>query len=603
MKILGISSNYHDASAAIVVDGKVIASSAEERFSLLKHDPSFPRFSIEHCLEQADLTSGEIDFVVYHEDPHSKFTRNISSSFANFPYSLSTFIKSAKEMITSGFWIKNEISKSLNIDSKKIVYMPHHLSHAAHAFLTSPFQEAAIMTIDAVGEWSATCFFHAFKNESGFHIEPVEVIPFPHSLGLVYSAFTVFLGFKANDGECSTMALSSFGHPRFKSEIEKIIKIQADGLYEIESDYFDFSSDSKPPLTNKFISIFGKPRSYKDILPFSSFTTDVIAVSEDNQRFADIAASLQVVLEEAILALANRLRKKISSDNLCYGGGVALNCVANSKLINSNVFENVYVPPDPGDGGGAMGAALYASMLFDKAVPEVITPYLGKSYSSNELKDMINFVDPSDWFRFSKIKIDPIQKNGIVSREFKIESDLLDYVAKSIFEGKIIGWSQGRFENGARALGNRSILCRPDSIEVAKRLSSKIKMRAAFRPYACSLTKEEASLLFEDNQSPDLRKWMQASFKIKTEFLKEVEAACHVDGTTRAQVCEEIDNPRFYRLLNQYKNYSKRAALLNTSFNESGFPIVAGPLDVLLNFARTDIDMVVIDNFVIEKKR
>lgn len=602
MKILGISSNYHDASAALVIDGKVISSSAEERFTLQKHDPSFPQFSIDFCLEEAGITSEELDLVVYHEDPHSKFTRSLSSAFTNFPFSVSTFIKAARDMITAGFWVKNEISKYLDLDPDKIITIPHHLSHAAHAFLTSPYEEAAVMTVDAVGEWSATCFFHARKKGESFEIEPIEIVPFPHSLGLVYSAFTGFLGFKVNDGECSTMALASFGKPIFKEEIKKIILLKEDGLYEIDLSYFDFSTDSKLPLTEKFTSIFGQPRSYKNSLPFSSFPNDTKTVTVDDQRYADIAASLQEVLEEAIIGLAHRLKSKVASENLCYAGGVALNCVANKKLIETGIFKNVYIPPDPGDGGGAMGAALFAALKYDKAQPQTISPYLGKEYDLKEFVSMLEHVDPKEWFRFSKIKLAPLKKENIKFRIIDSEEALLDYICKSIHENKIVGWFQGRFENGPRALGNRSILCKPDSIEVARRLSTNIKLRAPFRPYACSMTSEEAQKILV-RKSVQLEKWMQCSFEINESAYQDVKAACHVDRTTRAQVCSELDNPKYWRLLNHYKKYSGRAALLNTSFNESGFPIVAGPLDALVNFARTDLDILVIDNFMVEKIR
>lgn len=603
MKILGISSNYHDASAALVVDGKVKASAAEERFTLQKHDPCFPSFSIDYCLEEAGITAADLDLVVYHEDPHSKFTRSLSSAFTNFPFSVSTFIKAAREMITSGFWVKNEISKYLDIDPDKIITIPHHMSHAAHAFLTSPFKEAAIMTVDAVGEWSATCFFKATKKGNSFDIEPVEIFPFPHSLGLVYSAFTGFLGFKVNDGECSTMALASFGKPTYAEQIEEIILMKEDGSYEIDLSFFDFSSDSKLPLTEKFVSIFGQPRSYKNTLPFSSFPGDTAEVSSDDQRYADIASSLQFVLEKAVLGLAQRLRLKVQSENLCYAGGVALNCVANSRLIESGLFKNVYIPPDPGDGGGAMGAALFASLKYDKAAPAPVSPYLGKEYDVKEFASMLEHLDPKEWFRFSKIKLAPLKKENIKFRILPSEEILMDYICKAIHDKKIVGWFQGRFENGPRALGNRSILCRPDSIEVARRLSTTVKLRASFRPYACSMTKEEADNILQRDVGGQLEKWMQCSFKVKESAYQDIKAACHVDMTTRAQVCEETDNPKYWKLLNHYKKYSGRAALLNTSFNESGFPIVAGPLDALVNFARTDLDILVIDNFIVEKIR
>lgn len=602
MKILGISSHYHDASAAIVIDGKVVASSAEERFTLQKHDPSFPQLSIEYCLEQAGIKASDLDLVVYHEDPHSKFTRSMASAFKEFPFSLKTFIKTSKDMMTGGFWIKNDISKYLNISPHQIVFIPHHMSHAAHAFLTSSFEEAAVLTIDAVGEWNTTGLFVAKKNATNFSLEPVEMIPFPHSLGLVYSAFTGFLGFKVNDGECSTMALSAFGKPRFVDDIKKIICTNEDGLYKIDLSYFDFSTDSKLPLTPKFTAIFGEPRLYKIPLPFDAMEA-VTSISEENQRYADIACSLQIVLEDAILLLVKRIKKISGSDNLCYAGGVALNCVANSKIIEEKIFKNIYIPPDPGDGGGAMGAALYASLLKDKNTkPQPISAYMGKKFSSDELESMVPYVNPKDWAHFSRVKMTPIKKEEI--KEFKIENkeELLSFVAKKIYEGKIVGWCQGRFENGPRALGNRSILCRPDSLEVARRLSKNIKLRAPFRPYACSLTRQEAAIVFTNEDPLQLEKWMQSSFKIKDKYIEKIRAAAHIDHTTRAQVVDENDNPLYFKLLNEYKRLSGHAALLNTSFNEQGFPIVASPMDAFVMFARTDLDILVAGNYILEKR-
>lgn len=602
MKILGISSNYHDASASLVIDGVVVASSSEERFTTQKHDPSFPRFSIEYCLKSAQLTSEQIDLVVYHEDPHSKFTRSLSSAFKNFPFSLSTFIKSAKDMMTSGFWIKHEISKFLNIHPSKVIFIPHHMSHAAHAFLSSPFEEASILTIDAVGEWYATCLFKATKSEGVFKIEPIELTPFPHSLGLVYSAFTGFLGFKVNDGECSTMALAAFGKPIYKKEIEKIIILKADGRYDVDLSYFNFSSDSKLPLTEKFVSIFGEPRSFKSPLLFDSINDELIDHGIDHKRYADIAASLQSVLEDAVVGLARRLKSISPSDNLCYAGGVALNCVANSRLVENKIFKNIYIPPDPGDGGGAMGAALYGSLIYDSinTKPRCISPYLGASYLPDELKKLIEYVDPSDWSRFSKVKIRPLKKENIKTHEFSNSAELCSFVARKIADDKIVGWFQGRFENGPRALGNRSILCRADSINVAKKLSEKVKLRAKFRPYACSITYEEARNVFVENEF-SLEKWMQSSFSIKKDHVQKLRAAAHIDHTTRAQIVEESDNPLYFQLLTEMKKHLGIAAVLNTSFNEQGFPLVAAPIDAFINFARTDLDLLVIENFVIEK--
>lgn len=603
MKILGISSNYHDASASLVVDGSVIASSAEERFTCQKHDPNFPRFSVEFCVEAAGIKNSDLDMVVYHEDPMSKFSRNLSSSFFKFPYSMGTFIKSSKEMILGGFFIKNTIAQNLNISPKKVKYIPHHMSHAAHAYLTSPFDDAAIITIDAVGEWSATCLFNGTKRSLGNDIELLDMNPFPHSLGLVYSAFTAFLGFKVNDGECSTMALAAFGEPSYTDQIRQIIKLSSNG-YSIDLSYFDFSSDDKIPITSKFIELFGKPRSYKDNLSFDCLSNEQNTIA-DEKRFADIASSLQYVLEEAILRVAAYLYEISPQKNLCYAGGVSLNCVANSKLSKSGIFDNIYIPPDPGDGGGAMGAALYASMLFDEknSSQNRVSVYMGESYDSKELEDLVPHLEFGEWHKYSSFKLPRLGNDSIYTKKIENDDDLFDFITDKIYENNIIGWFQGKFENGPRALGNRSLLCRPDSLDTVHRLSHRIKRRASFRPYALSVVPEYAREIFEEETPLKLDKWMQSSFKIKKDFRAVVRGAIHVDHTTRAQVCYEEDNHKFFGLLSRYYEKYNVGGLLNTSFNESGFPIVSTPLHALIMFARTDLDILVVGNYVISKKK
>lgn len=601
MNILGISSNYHDSSAALVVNGEVVASSAEERFTLQKHDPSFPAKSISYCLDKAKLKKEDIDLVVYHEDPHVKLSRTLSSAFKNFPHSLLTFIKSANEAATSTFWLKYEIAKFMNIDLKKIIFIPHHLSHCAHAFLTSGLDEAAIVTIDAVGEWTASCIFHGVKTDSGFSLVPIEVFPFPNSLGLVYSAFTAFLGFKVNDGECSTMALAAFGNPKYTEEIRKIIQIKNEDI-EIDLSFFDFKRDDQLPFAEKFYSIFGTPNSYKQKYTFDCLL-ETSNYGEQEKYYADIACSLQRVLEEAILVIMRKARSQTGSKNLCYAGGVALNCVANSKILDEKIFEKVFIPCDPGDGGGAMGAALYASAFYgDKKINNEVLPYLGESYSSETFIKLLENIDPLDWHRFSKIKTNRLSKEQIEIKKFNTKDEFLSAVAELLADNQIVGYFNGRFENGPRALGNRSIICRADSIELAKHMSQFIKLRAGFRPYACAMTKEFAELAIEDNYSGNLNKWMQASFKIKSDYVSKLRAGLHTDHTTRAQVVIPEDNPDFYSLIQKYGKLSGTEAIINTSFNEQGFPIVASPVEALLMFARTNLKYLAIENVIITKR-
>ena len=587
MKVLGLSSNYHDASSALVIDGSVVAAAAEERFTLQKHDPSFPYLSSMYCLELAGIKPDDLDYVAYYETPEVKFTRTLASVFQNFPRTRKVFIKAMHEAITSGFWIKNEISKKFDIHPKKIVYVPHHYSHAAHAFLSSPFQNAAILTVDAAGEWMCSGIFHGVAQDSNKSIEPLDMVPYPHSLGLVYSAFTAFLGFKANDGECSTMALAAFGKPKYAEQVRKIILIRSDGDYEIDASYFDFNQLSGVPVTKKFKKIFGEPRIYGESLSFDCLSDKEGSITGAEQHYADIAASIQLVLEEALLALAKRAKEKTNQANLCFSGGVALNCVANRKLVESKIFESIFIPPDPGDGGGAMGAALFTSFLAnEKKQPTAVSPYLGQEFQNDDLLALL----------------------GSYAHDFKVsqyedEAKLIEHTVNLLTSEKIVGWVQGRFENGPRALGSRSILSSPNNIASARRLSAKIKNRAAFRPYACSVTDSAAKRFFGFTEIPHLARWMQMSAMVQPEYRSQLRATMHIDGTTRPQICFREDNPRFFRLLEAFGRRSGIDALLNTSFNLAGFPIVASPVDALTMFVRTDLDAIVVGNVVVEKKR
>ncbi|MBI3548922.1 MAG: carbamoyl transferase [Elusimicrobia bacterium] len=601
MKVLGLSSNYHDASAALVIDGDIVAAAAEERFTLQKHDPSFPRNAARFCLEQAGLAVDGLDVIAYHEQPEVKFSRTLCSAFAQFPFSLKTFLKSMKEAVTSGLWVRNQISRDLDCDPAKIVYVPHHLSHAAHAFLPSPFEEAAILTVDAVGEWTCTGFFRGGAKDGRAFVDPVDVVPFPHSLGLAYSAFTAFLGFPVNDGECSTMALAAFGAPRYADAVREVIPAQPDGTYRVDLSFFDFSNWEGVPITPKFTERFGLPRPYASRLPFDCLSDDRGSVDADSQRYADVAASVQLVLEERVLALARLARERTGLRDLCLAGGVALNCVATGKLLDSGIFDRVFVPPDPGDGGGAMGAALYADLrATGKRRPASLHPYFGKHYELDGTADMVSHLDPTRWKKYAGDgqhgRVDrPLRATRCASIE-----ETVARAAEALASGKIVGWVQGRFENGPRALGNRSILADPSNLDTARRLSKAVKGRAAFRPYACAVASEDAAKMFERSDAPTV-KWMQASRQVAAPAAARVRAALHVDRSTRPQVCSAADNPRFHRLLLEFGRKSGLAALLNTSFNEKGSPMVASPNDALLTFARTDMDMLVIDDLIVER--
>lgn len=596
MKILGLSSNYHDASAALVVNGEVRFAAAEERFSRRKHDPNYPVGAIRAALSSEGLSAADLDWVVYHEDPYNKLSRSLATSFARWPRSLKSFLLTGKDAATSSLRIHQEIASQLKIDPRKVVFTPHHMSHAALAFLTSPFQDAAVMTIDAVGEWTSSAIFRGKKDASGFSLKPVSVSPFPHSLGLFYSAITSYLGFRVNDGECSTMALAAFGTPAYLEPMRKIVRIKEDGSHFLDLSYLDFRSDTELPVSRKFLHIFGPPRSYRDRLPFDCLREGALPVDARARRFADIAASAQAVLQEAVLAYAKKAARETACGNLCYAGGVALNCVANEKLSASGVFQDVYIPADPGDGGAALGAALYFAALRGE-YPGPGSPFVGAHFPAADLQAVLPHLTAVLWPKFSTLA----SRAGFDLRWRELEEDeLLKAVAEKIHEGKIVGWMRGKFEQGPRALGARSILIRADREELARKLSTRVKKREAFRPYALSLTEKEARRVLGLEKIPWPARWMQTSLAVKEEFRASLRYGLHIDGGSRVQVVEE--DSRFAGLLRHYGALSGVEAVINTSFNEAGSPLVASPLDALLMFARTEMDVLAVGRLLIEKR-
>ena len=602
MKVLGLSSHYHDASAALVVDGVPVAAASEERFTRQKHDPTFPERSARFCLEQAGLAASDLDLVAYHEEPEVKFSRSLAATFARWPASAPTFVRSMTEAVSSGLWLRRTISSAIGVPPAKIACVPHHLSHAAHAFLTSPFEDAAVLTLDAVGEWTSTGMFDARGEGTSAVIEPVATIPFPHSLGLVYSAFTAYLGFEANDAECSTMALAAFGEPRFAAEVRELLRGRDDGGFEVDPSYFDWSGRDGLPVTERFLRAFGPARPYKGALSFDSLADAPPAAGEDESRWADVAASVQAVLEERVLAFARAARKKTGRRRLCLAGGVALNCVANGRLVDSGLFEDLHVPPDPGDGGGAMGAALYAGLAagVPRASAAGFGPYLGRGYDETATAAMLPHLDPARWQKYRGAGAGTPPRR-VRARRFDGPAALVEAAAELLARGKLVGWVQGRFENGPRALGNRSILSDPSSLAAARRLSSVVKRRAPFRPYALAVADDEAPRVLE-GALPLAARWMQVARRVKPEARPLVRAAVHADGSTRPQVCGPRDNPLFHSLLKAYGRRRGLSALLNTSFNEKGMPISSSPDDALLAFARTDLDALALGLTLVERE-
>jgi carbamoyltransferase len=602
VKVLGVSYGYHDASACLVIDGRVAAAVAEERFTRQKHDANYPAFAIAHCLESAGLSVDDVDRVVFHEDPHAKFSRVLCAALAPYPRSRREFVNSMKAWLGRKLWSLGTLSGRLGVPASKVSYLSHHFSHAVQAFMGSGQREAAILVVDAVGDWGCSALYRGEWKEGVPVIERVLEIAYPNSLGLVYSAFTAYLGFSPNDSECSTMALAAFGTPRYADQVRAIVRSAPDTAYEVDQRYFHFADFYEGPVSARFLETFGPPRDHRDRLPFACLPDASTPVSADAQRFADVAASLQLVLEERLLELAQRLHREVPSEHLCYAGGVSLNCVANQRLLREGPFRTVYVPPDPGDGGTCVGAALYACALESaKSAPETsYGAYLGPSYDVREDVAMMAHVDPEHVRRYVKRGVDRSAGSRFEQRTFEDTASLVDDVADRLMAGKIVGWYQGRAELGPRALGNRSIVIRPDDAQLAARLSRHVKDRASFRPYALSVRAESAGDVLDLGAiAASQYRWMQFAAPVHEAVRSKVIAGLHVDGTTRPQICSADENPAWHALITAFGERFGVGAVLNTSFNAAGYPIVSTPAEALAMFARTDMDVLVLDRTVV----
>lgn len=603
--VLGLSFGYHDSSACLVVGGRIVAAFAEERFTRQKHDANFPLFAVEQLLEQSGLKMEDIDVVVYHEDPHTKFSRVLTSSLAPYPRSRKEFVNSVKTWLGKKLWSLNSIAARLRISPSKIRYLGHHFSHAVQAFMGSGYDEAAILIIDAVGDWSCTAMFRGRWVNGKPEIERIVEIAFPHSIGLVYSAFTAYLGFNPNDSECSTMALGAFGRPKYAGKVRAILGELEGDHYTVDQRYFHFSNFYKGAVTDLFLQEFGPARDARQKLPYSSLG-DGSEPGDEEQRWADIAASLQLVTEERILQLGRRLHEKTGLTKLCYAGGVSLNCVANYQLLTKGPFTEVWIPPDPGDGGTSVGTSLYTSALEGGGLSPAdlrYGPYLGLAYDEAGDIEMVDHLRPDHFLEYLKRGV--VAQTGIrwAHQHFETDEELCEHVTARLMDRQIVGWYQGRFEIGARALGNRSILIRPDDLPLAIRLSTLVKERAAFRPYAFSITREHAlEILDIAPEHVEMQRWMQYAVPVKPAQYDKVRAALHVDKTTRPQVCSEADNPIYYRLLRAFGQRFGVEVVLNTSFNPSGYPIVATPVEAMVMFARTDMDALVLNRSIIWKQ-
>jgi len=579
MNILGISAHYHDSAAALLVDGLPVAAVQEERLSRRKNDAAFPVRAIEWCLDEAGLSPANLDAVVFYEKPMLKFERILTMALREWPHSFKSFPHAMKSSLGEKLWVKGVIRSWLGVAPDKILFSEHHLSHAAAAFLTAPTRDSAILTADGVGEWATLTVGRGRRDHEGrTEIDIFREIRFPHSLGMLYSAFTAFLGFAVNEGEYKVMGLAAYGKPRFADDVRRTIRRTGDGAFRLDMRFFEYQRSAKRSYSRRFVDTFGAPRPYWDALD---------PTAGDGQRYADIAASVQLVLEETMVDIARTLQRETHLPDLCLGGGVALNGVCNARILRDCGFERVFVPSAPGDAGCALGAALVADRIHfgnpDRAIPD--HPYWGPRIDAAELARLA-------------------RDDGIDLREMESEEALLHQVALDLYAGKIVGWMDGRTEFGPRALGSRSILSAPHTTAQRDRLNRSIKFREEFRPFAPAVPAEAASTYFELPPGGDrMASFMSGVFRVRTEHRAKLAAVTHVDGTARLQTVDGGVAPRFHALLEAYGRISGIPVLLNTSFNLAGEPIVNSAVEGYSTFRRSGIDRLVAGRTIVSKNR
>jgi len=571
MYILGISCFYHDSSAALLKNGKIIAAAAEERFTRKKHDISFPINAINYCLKSQNVSINDVKYISFYEKPLLKFERILSQHLEMFPKSYGSFISSLP------FWINKKL-RIIKIVKKKLKYkddvlfIEHHLAHAASSFLASPFEESAILTVDGVGEWSTT----TYGLGKGEDIHLMKEIKFPHSLGLFYSTITAYLGFRVNNSEYKVMGLSAYGQRNkeknvYYNKLKKAIDFKKDGSYRLNMDYFVYHYGQKMPSKKLCRLLDGPIRKRNSII---------------NQRHKDIAAALQIITEEVIIKMLKYLYGITGFDNIVLSGGVALNSVLNGKIIKKTPFKNFWIQPAAGDDGASVGAALYAyhSILRKKRNYHLVNAFLGPEYSTNQIR---SFLDD----------------NKIKYTDFLNKEELIKTTAKFIFQNYIISWFQGRMEWGPRALGSRSILANPLNPEMKNILNSKVKRRENFRPFAPAICQDDVSEYFEcDNPVPEPTKYMLAVYPVKKKWRNKIPSVVHVDGSSRLQVVDKKQNSLYYHLIKEFGKLSGIPILINTSFNVQEEPIVCSPMDAYKCMMGTKIDYLIIDKFLIKRK-
>ncbi len=579
MAILGISAHYHDSAAALVEDGVPVCAVQEERLTRRKSDAAFPLAAIEWCLDRAGVRPEELEAVVFYEKPMLKFERILTMALRGFPRSWGSFPRAMKNALGGKLWVKGIIASELGVPGDRILFTEHHQAHAAAAFFTAPTRRAAILTADGVGEWATLSLGRgSIEDDGSASLELRRELRFPHSLGMLYSTFTAYLGFPVNEGEYKVMGLASYGKPAFEEQVRRMVPRTPDGGFALDLSYFEFHEGARRSFSDRLLAELGPARDPWDPIDLGT---------AEGARYADVARSVQLVLEELLVDLARSLKRETGLEDLCFGGGVALNGCANARILRESGFRNLYVPCAPGDAGCALGAALYADRLHfrraHRAMPD--HPYWGPE------------IDAGDLVRLAL-------EDGLELEQLPREVDLIACAVEDLAAGRILGWMQGCTELGPRALGNRSILAAPHEAAMRETLNRSIKHREEFRPFAPAVPIEHAERFFELPQGgARLGRFMSGVFPVRPEWRERLTAVTHVDGTARVQTVDRAMAPRFHALLEAYGARTQVPVLLNTSFNLAGEPIVNRAAEGYSTFRRSGIDVLVAGNAVVRKRR
>lgn len=575
--VLGLSGLYHDAAAVLLHEGRVVAAASEERFTRVKHDAALPIQSARWCLAHAGITVADLTHVTWYEKPLRKFERLLVTQLTEFPRSARAFRRSTFNWLTDKLWVKSAIVTGLGVHPERVLFSDHHLSHAASAFYPSPFTEAAVLTVDGVGEWATTSLYRGGPEG----LELLAELRFPDSIGLVYSAFTAYLGFQVNGGEYKVMGMAAYGEPCFEPEVRRVLQLREDGAFHVDLTYVRYHWSAEESYSPALEALLGPARFPG--CPFDPSTPD-------GKRWADIAASIQKVTQDALLGLAHTLHSRTGLPNLCLAGGVALNSVANHALLTQGPFTGLYVQPAAGDAGGAMGAALWTwhEVLGNARNPErsALSPGLGQAWDDQSI---------------GRLLVDLKMPYEALSREALLERATADLVA-----GRVLGWFQGRFEWGPRALGHRSILADARRPDMQARINAKVKFREPFRPFAPSVLSGAEGDYFDMPAGGEaLAEWMLLVVPVRRNTSagpNPLPAVTHVDGTARVHVVHEAANPLFHALLRTFGAATGTPVLLDTSFNLKGEPIVSSPVQALATFLRSGLDVLYLGNHRIEQE-